>query len=309
MTSIRPRLAGLAGAVVIVAWVLTGGAALVLAASSYPGYTCSGGSIPAGNYNKLTVTGVCMVDLGTVNVGENVDIKPGAELVVAFTGDNPAGYNLIVGDNINVGLGAVLILGCETEAFPCMTQGGAPVPLKPSLLHPTRTGALQVEIGPNAFAFVGGSLNAKNALAVVVHNSRFGQDVSLNGGGGGPQDCAPTPPPAPIKLDTQLILPGDAYMDVEDSWIGHNANVQNLNTCWSGFIRNFVGNDVNWNTNTTSDTDGNEIGWNWIGDNLNCKNNVPPPHYAPDLTIGNLVMDHATGQCVDLTTDSLTPST
>ena len=115
MASFRPRLAGLVGASVIVAGVLVGGAALVIAKSGYPGATCSGGSVAPGNYDKLTITGVCFVDEGTVNVGENVDIKPGAELVVAFAGDN-----LLVGDNINVGAGAVLVLGCEPDAFDCL---------------------------------------------------------------------------------------------------------------------------------------------------------------------------------------------
>ena len=297
MASFRPRLAGLAGASVIVAGVLVGGAALVIAKSGYPGATCSGGSVAPGNYDKLTITGVCFVDEGTVNVGENVDIKPGAELVVAFAGDN-----LLVGDNINVGAGAVLVLGCEPDAFDCLNPA-APSSVKPSLLHSSTTGPLNAQPeGPNAWAFVGGNLTANNALAVIVHNSRFGHDVVINGGGGGDQGCGQPGSPTPLPKD--LFLPGPAYMDVEDSWIAHNANVQKINTCWSGFIRNWVGNDVNWNSNTTSDLDGNEVGWNWIGDNLNCKNNVPPPHWLPEVSFANIVMDTATGQCSDLTTES-----
>ena len=289
MTSLRPRLAGLAGAIAIVAGVLISSPAMAVAKSSYPAYSCWGGSIPGGTYSKLTVYGVCMVDEGTVNVGNDVDIKAGAELIVAWSGNN-----LNVGKNIKVGHGAVLIMGCEPEAYDCW-DSQPPAPTKPSILH---SSTVQPE-GPMAAGWVGGSLMADQALAVIVHNSRIGRDTSVKGGGGGSQCFIG----APTRTDS-IILPFGPYMDFEDTWFGGNVKVERVSTCWSGFIRNWVGGDVNWNWNMTGDSDGNEIGWNWIGDDLNCKGNDAPPHYAPEVPFGSIVIDHATGQCVELTTDS-----
>ena len=293
MASLRPRLAGIAGATVIAAGLLLGSSSLAMAKSAYPAYTCNGGSITPGTYSKLTVNGICRVDLGDVSVGGDVNIRAGAELIVAYSGDD-----LMVGHNINVGHGAVLILGCEPDAFPCWDT--VPVaPVKPFTVGPSTT----TPVGPTASGWVGGSLNADQALAVLVHNSRFGHDVSVKGGGGGPQGCD-EPAPAPVRLDSVILPFGTAYFGFEDSWVGGNVKVERLNTCWSGFIRNWVGGDVNWNWNMTSDPDGNEIGWNWIGDDLNCRGNDAAPHFAPEVPFGSIVIDHATGQCVDLTTDS-----
>jgi hypothetical protein len=297
MTSLRPRLAGLAGAIAIVAGVLISSPSLAVAKSSYPAYTCWGSSapgtsIPGGIYSKLTVYGVCNVDDGTVNVGGNVDIKANSELVVAFSGNN-----LNVGKNITIGHGGVLILGCEPYAFDCFDTQTGPTPLKPSFTRPSTT----VPEGPNASGWVGGSLDADQALAVIVHNSRIGHNVENEGGGGG----ATCNFGAPTKLVAELVLPFGPYVDYEDNWIGGNVKIEHVATCWSGFVRNWVGGDVNFNYNVVGDPDGNEVGDNWIGDDLNCRRNDVAPHLvtdsSPSQDMPNTVIDHATGQCASLT--------
>src|SRR5689334_2187795 len=50
--------------------------------------TCSGGSIAAGSYSSLTITGSCKVDAGNVNVARNLTAANGGELIAAFGGSD-----------------------------------------------------------------------------------------------------------------------------------------------------------------------------------------------------------------------------
>src|SRR5215510_3160105 len=94
--------------------IAAGALQLVNPAASYAAGagTCSGGSVAAGSYSSLTISGFCTVDAGTVNVATNLPVAPGGELVAAF-----GGSDVHVGGNVTVQSNGVLILGCEPEAF------------------------------------------------------------------------------------------------------------------------------------------------------------------------------------------------
>ena len=80
--------------------------------------TCAGGSIAPGKYLSLTITGFCTVDQGVVKVWHSVLVEPNAGLIAAF-GDGP---QLAVGGSLYVERNAVLVLGCEPEAFTCIND-------------------------------------------------------------------------------------------------------------------------------------------------------------------------------------------
>ena len=91
---------------------------LISPAASYAAgtTTCSGGSVAAGSYSSLTITGFCTADAGNVDVATNVTVAPGGELVAAF-----GGSDVHVGGNLTVQSNGVLILGCEPEALSVST--------------------------------------------------------------------------------------------------------------------------------------------------------------------------------------------
>ena len=215
-----------AGALGILAPLLPAAAS---AASAATGNTaCSGGSIAAGTYRSLTVTGFCSVDAGSVTVTMNLTLATGAALNAAFGGSD-----------LNVG----------------------------------------------------GNLTATGALMVLAHHNTIGGNVTQSGGGGG-VNCSTFPlgPDGP-----------PAYSTYEDNTIGRNASVTGLGTCWLGFIRNTVANNVNFNGNANFDPDGNEVVTNSVGRNLNCSGNSPAPQVGDSAGSANTVGGKATGQCVVLT--------
>ena len=101
MTKLRLLLA--AGA------LLALGVAGSAAVAAPPGtYTCTGGTIPAGTYGGLTVTGECAFGPGVVTIDGNVRVEPGA--ILNDHAGSPATSTHITG-NVQVGAGAVLGLG------------------------------------------------------------------------------------------------------------------------------------------------------------------------------------------------------
>ena len=250
-----------AGALGLVVPLLPGAASAASAATGNA--ACSGGPIAAGTYSSLTVTGFCSVDAGPVTVIKNLTLAPGAALNAAF-----GGSDLNVGGNLTVGSNAILVLGCEPEAFACFND-------------------------PNASTndHVGRNLSADGALMVLAHHNAIGGNVTQSGGGGG-VNCSTFPlgPDGP-----------PAYSTYEDNTIGGNASVTGLGTCWLGFIRNAVTRNVNFNSNVTFDPDGNEVVTNSVGSNLNCSGNSPAPQVGDSAGSPNTAGGKATGQCAGLT--------
>lgn len=264
MTVRRTLLRRLSLLAVAAVTALTVGMAPAQAATPGGALTCHGGSIPAGAYSSLTVSGFCQLDAGSVTVFGNMTISPGAGLLAAF-----GGSDLTVGRNLTVGQNAILALGCEPEAFPCFNDPDQAV------------GTLSTHDA------IGGNLTADRALMMLLHNNRVGGNVSQQGGGGG------------VTCDIQPLGPDGppAYSTYEDNRIGGNAIVSGVHTCWLGFIRNTVGRNVNYNDNLLADPDGNEVVTNTIGGNLNCSGNDPAPQVGDSQGNPNIVGGRSTGQC------------
>lgn len=258
----KARVAALAG---IVAAAVTVPAHA--ASASTGAFTCGGGSIPAGSYSSITVTGFCTVDAGNVHVTGNLSVAAGGALNAAF-----GGSNLTVGKNVTVGSGAIVVIGCEPEQFICFNDPDQNV----------GTLATHDTIGMN--------FSATDALMVLMHNDRIGLNATQSGGGGGVTcnnfPLGPNGPPA--------------YSTWEDNVIGANASISGLRTCWLGFIRNHVARNVNYSDNVLADPDGNEIVTNTIGRNLNCSGNDPAPQVGDSGGSPNVVGGHKTGQCVNI---------
>jgi hypothetical protein len=230
--------------------------------------TCAGGSIPAGTYASLRVTGVCTVDQGVVKVRHSVVVEPNAALFAAF-GNGP---QLAVGRNLYVGRDAVLVLGCEPEAFACINDPDQSV---------------------GTFSSKGtvyGSLTAIHPLAVIVHNAYVGHNLRIHEGGGG-YNCDPQ----------DAIFGSPAYATFEDTSVGGNVSIDKMRTCWLGFFRNAVGGWVKYQNNSTADPDGNEVETNVVHGNLVCTGNNPAAQAGDSGGFPNVVFGKAAGECASLT--------
>lgn len=227
--------------------------------------TCAGGSIAAGTYRSLTITGLCLLDSGNVKVDRDVTIAPGGGLEAVFSGSN-----LRVEGNLLVKSGGLLALGCEPLLgdFLCMNNPAG------STDH-----------------YIGGNLVASDAVLMIVHHDKIAGNVTETGGGGG-LTCNPLftggPPP---------------YTDYNDDKIGGTVTVSGLQTCWSGFLGNTVWGTVKWDNNQTVVADGNLMGTNIVHENLNCFDNSPMPHLSDITPLPNTVFGTARGQCSVLSVD------
>ena len=83
-------------------------------------YICNGsngGIIPAGNYGTMIITGTCYMPAGNITIRGDLDIAPGALLDAVTPGDPSSApavpATVVVGGNVNVGSGAVLLFGCS----------------------------------------------------------------------------------------------------------------------------------------------------------------------------------------------------
>jgi hypothetical protein len=232
------------------------------------GTTCAGGSIPAGTYGSLIVTGFCTVDQGAVKVRHSVLVEPNAGLIAAF-GNGP---QLAVGGSLYVGRNAVLVLGCEPEAFACINDPDQSV---------------------GTFSSKGtvyGNLTAIHPLAVIVHNADIGHNLRVHEGGGG------------YNCDPQNALFGSpAYATFEDVSVGGSATIDKMQTCWLGFFRTTVGGSVRYQYNATADPDGNEVETNVVHGNLGCTGDSPDAQVGDSGGLPNIVFGKATRECASLT--------
>jgi hypothetical protein len=264
------------------------------AASAAPGwggggtYTCARGNIHPGTYKSILVTGVCYMPAGTIVVLGDLTIAPKALLDAVTPGDPPkhpvVPATVLIGGNVFVGKGAVLVLGCSPN-ISCSSPPGI------------------------SFDRVGGNLTALGSLAVVIHSATIGGHVTVLGGGGGAAggansggcfNTAKFPIPAPWSKDAALSNPktgSPQYTDFEDSSVGGNLTVAGVQTCWLGSLRNRVGGSVLASRNVTSDPDGMEITNNLMGGNITCLNNDPAVQFGDSAAAPNLVGGSASGQC------------
>jgi len=284
----RGRWARLFGAATLAVGVVAAGSAVVMtgagaagATGSWSGggstYTCTGGTIPAGTYQSIVVSGVCSTPSGNVIVKRNVTVKPGALLDNGTPGDPTASpvvaAQLYVGGNVKVGKGGVLILGCSPNSS-CGGSSTAPPGISSATIR--------------------GSVTAIQPLGVVVHSSSIGGNFTVVGGGGGTGVCAP-PAPAPWSEDPGLTgIP--PYTDAEDVSVGGNYTVVGMQSCWLGALRNQIRGSATFIGNQFGDPDAMEIGNNLISHNLTCFKNSPAPQFG-DGASSDLVAGRASGQC------------
>jgi hypothetical protein len=234
--------------------------------------TCFGGSVAAGMYSNLNIAGACTVDAGSVTVEHNLTVLPGGSLVAVVGGsDAVPASNVTVGGNLDVRTNGVLVLGCEPVHFICANDPDQSV----GSFFTTDT--------------IGGNLTAEDALAVVVHVTTIGHNVTMTGGGGG-VTCN----------DFLPVLGSPPYGDFEDITIGGNLTISGWQSCWLGAFRDTITGNVNWQGNVTADPDGNEIATNSISHNLNCAENSPNPQIGDSGGSLNVVIGRANGQCVNL---------
>lgn len=252
-------------ATAVVGSALAIGAAVALSgpASAAPSAgVCGGGSILGGTYASLTIEGSCTVDKGTVNVTGNVTIQPDQALFADF-----GGSDLRVKGNVTVQSDALLVLGCAPADVACEND---PIPAHPTLAtHDS----------------IGGKLTGSGAIDMRVNNTAVkgvvnftGNDLLRECGGG------------------DSIEP-EGMSDFEGNDFGAAVTIEDVNTCWMGFLRNQVVGTVTNNRDSSASDDGNVIAGNKIGGNLKCMDNVPAPQGSLADGGPNLVAGVRTGQC------------
>jgi hypothetical protein len=251
-----------------------------------PAYTCSSpGSIPAGVYSSLTISSACAIDAGSVTVEGNVTVLAGASLV-AYSGGSSVAVppvfpsNLVVTGNFAVQAGALVALGCEPIFFVCPNDPAYPVPGANGTYETLHT--------------IGGNLTAENALAVVIHKTSVGGDITLYGSSAGVNSCTESLP---------LLGFAPPYGDLEDMVIGGNVVISGFDTCWLGWFRDTVKGNVNLFSSVNGDPDGNEIGDSIVLGNLSCAGNSPSNQHGDSGTGPVIVVGSATGQCAIVSGD------
>ena len=265
--------------------VTTAGMASASTSAADHGYTCKGGTIPPGTYGSMDVAGVCYMPAGTIVVRHNLIIEPRALLDAAATPGDPAAApvlpaTVVVDGSVWVNRGAVLALGCSPA-------GGC---------HGV------------TYDHIGGNLTAINAEATLIQAVAIGGTVTVAGGGGGvvggPASGGCFNPAAPIpkpwSLDPALSNPqtgSPQYTDFEDSSIGGDFTVTNVQTCYLASFRDRVAGSVTVAANTTSDPDGMEFENNLVSGNMTCVANRPAVQYGDSGAAPNVVVGMAAGQC------------
>jgi hypothetical protein len=238
--------------------VLCAVAASGVASAARPNnYTCSGGSIPSGNYSSITVTGLCdVVPNAVINVSKNIDVAAGA----VFDAQS-APSTITVGHNVTAAAGSLLGLGCQPENTIGRFAG------VPCVADPTGQTVITVN----------GNITATDANTVLIRKVTVNGNVTLTGG--------ISDNPWSIKgsaISGNLTISGltAEFLGVQFNTIGKNATLTNITV-----------NDVD------SPPPGVTIVENTVRKNLNCSGLVPgvSPGFIPGET--NHVGHKATGQC------------
>jgi hypothetical protein len=224
--------------------------------------TCAGGTLHAGTYRGLIVTGTCMIDAGAVvHINGNLIIADGASL-----DDHAAEMfrkaEMHISGNVRVGKGAVLGLGYNAAS-----------------------GAL----GPDT---VGGSIVANQPLTIYLGNVTVGGNV-VSIGGGLLSTSAADFRNFPIKdnvIHGSLIIAG-----WRGGWLGAIRNHVD------GSVIVFGNRSRSSGTGPGTDADSTEVQTNSISGNLLCFANSPAAQInTVDGGLPNVVGGRAFGECAGL---------
>jgi hypothetical protein len=186
--------------------------------------------------------------------------------------------SLTVKGNLQVNVGAALVMGCNPANFPCLDD---PNQNKPTLSsHDT----------------VGLDLRSNRPLGVIVHNFTVGGDVIQTGGGGG-VNCRPQ--------GLFQFFQEPVYSTYEVGTVGGDVRISSYLACWMGLVELHVGNTMAIRGNRLADPDAIEILSNNIAGSLICRGNSRVwnnadigEHLFPRQPEPNTVGRNRIGQCV-----------
>ena len=223
--------------------------------------TCTGGTIAAGTYSSLTVTGVCSFGGGTVNVTHNLVVAAGAVLDAHAA---PPRTTVHVGGNVLVGKGGILGLGTYDPTAP----------------HDT---------------VVDGNVIANQPLSLYISFATIHGNLISHGGGGGVNGEFRNFPTKDNTIDGNAVLTGwtGGWTGFIRNHVGGNVIYSNNKSVINGLVTPPVPGQV--------DTDSSEVMTNVIGHNLICQGNTPKAQVNPDDGgQPNTVGGRKIGQCAGL---------
>jgi len=214
--------------------------------------TCSGtpnapGTL-TGTHATVVVRGVCFVNAGRAVVTGDLTVTAGSALLAVFALNDTTGTgksSLTVKGNLQVNVGAVLLMGCNPANFACLDDNQS---------NPTLS----------SHATVGLDLRSNRPLGVIVHNFTVGGDVIQTGGGGG-VNCRPQ------GLFQAFGEP--VFSTYEVGSVGGDVRISSYLACWMGVVQVHVGNTMAFTGNKLADPDAIEILANHITGSLICRGN------------------------------------
>jgi hypothetical protein len=247
--------------VVLLALTLLSVAATSAVAARPESATCSGGTIAAGTYSSLKVTGVCSFGGGTVTVSHNLVVAPGAVL-----NDHSASplTTVHVGGNVLVGKGGIVGLGTYNPAAP----------------HDS---------------VVDGNVIANQPLSLYISFTTIHGNLISHGGGGGVAGEFRNYPTKDNTIDGNVVIQGwtGGWIGLIRNHVGGNVVFSKNTSVINGLVDPPVPGQV--------DSDSSEIMTNVIGRNLICQGNTPKAQVNPaDGGQPNTVGGHKIGQCAGL---------
>jgi hypothetical protein len=142
----------------VVALLSLTGTAGAAGTAHFGNVTCAGGTIKAGTYESLRVTGVCTLTAsGTASVKHNVTVAAHGALNAITPGTLKIGGSLVVGPHGVAGVGCSPAVGCKVTTSDV----------------------------------VKGGIQAQRAAAVIVHSAWIGGNINIMAGGQ-TENCAST---------------------------------------------------------------------------------------------------------------------
>ncbi len=245
-----------------------------------PSFTCTGTAaapqtVPPGPYSKFHMPAGSFCEItGLVQVVAPVSLGTGSALLVTKGG-------LTVEGSLTVGPQAAF--GADF-----MKKEDAPVTILGSVIV-KNDGVFylgtEIPYGP-VFATIQGSVNGRNASAIVIQNTYIAGAATVSGGG------------AVNKIVKALAGPDTNYTDFEDDHVNGSITEVGYGGVWAGVIRTIVKNQLRFAYNSEKSIDEYDIGSDVIYGSAFCQGNNPVPNTgsssgSPSLVLGPTFGDQA----------------